>query len=236
MGAIKIGLVEDEMIIAKSIVSTLQALQYQVIEPAASYKEALVMIDTLKPDLLLLDINLGGKKDGIDVALYARENCSLPIIFLTANSDKETIQRAKEVKPNAYLVKPFNKEDLYASIEIAINNFQYNQQQEINQNPTILFKEGHDFVTVELNKIMFIESETNYLKVYIENKRTVLIRSTITDVLKMLPSQHFTLIKRGIIINHKYIKKIAFDSVELLSVSFKMAPANKKELLTKLNA
>ena len=234
MPEIKIGVVEDEMIIAKSIVSTLLALQYEVIEPAANYREAIEMIDTAHPDLLLLDINLGGQKDGIDVAMYARENCSLPIIFLTANSDKETIQRAKAAKPNAYLVKPFNKEDLYASIEIAINNFQ-DSQQESKQKNTILLKNGHEFVSVDLSKIIFIESETNYIKVHIENERAVMVRSTLTEVEKILPPQHFTHIRRGVVVNHRYIKKIAFDSIQLLSFTFKITPAAKKELLAKLN-
>jgi len=236
MKEIKIGVVEDEMIIAKSIVSTLLALQYKVVEPAANYKEAIEMIDAAQPDLLLLDINLGGKKDGVDVAMYARENCVLPIIFLTANSDKETVQRAKLAKPDAYLVKPFNKEDLYAAIEIAINNFQDNRQPEINRSPTILFKNGHDFVSVELGKITFIESETNYLKIHIENERAIMIRSTLTEVQKMLPAQHFTQIRRGVIVNHRYVKKIGFNTVELLSFTFKITPAAKKELLAKLNA
>ena len=234
MPEIKIGVVEDEMIIAKSIVSTLLALQYKVIEPAANYREAIEMIDAAHPDLLLLDINLGGQKDGIDVAMYARENYSLPIIFLTANSDKETIQRAKAAKPNAYLVKPFNKEDLYASIEIAINNFQDNQQ-ESNQKNTILLKNGLEFVSVDLSKIIFIESETNYIKVHIENERAVMVRSTLTEVEKILPPQHFTHIRRGVVVNHRYIKKIAFDSIQLLSFTFKITPAAKKELLAKLN-
>ena len=235
MNEIKIGVVEDEMIIAKSIVSTLLALQYKVSEPACNYKEAIEMINAEQPGLLLLDINLGGQKDGIDVAMYARENCSLPIIFLTANSDKETIQRAKLAKPNAYLVKPFNKEDLFASIEIAINNYQDNKQPEINQSPSILFKDGHDFVSVDWNKITYIESETNYLKIHIENERTVITRSTLTEMQKLLPSQHFTQIRRGTIVNHRYVKKIAFDSIELLSFTLKITPAAKKELLAKLN-
>lgn len=235
MNEIKIGVVEDEMIIAKSIVSTLLALNYKVMEPAANYREAIEMVDAAHPDLLLLDINLGGQKDGIDVAMYARENCSLPIIFLTANSDKETIQRAKMAKPNAYLLKPFTKEDLYAAIEIAIINFQDSKQPKINQSPTILFKDGHNFVSVELNKITFIESESNYLKIHIENERTVMIRSTLTEVQKLLPAQHFTLIRRGVIVNNRYVKKIAFDNIELLSFTFKITAAAKKELLAKLN-
>jgi DNA-binding response OmpR family regulator len=76
--------------------------------------------------MLLLDINLNDTKDGIDLAEKINELFQLPFIFLTANSDSATIERAKKVKPNAYLVKPFNKDELYAAIEIVFNNHKSN--------------------------------------------------------------------------------------------------------------
>src|SRR5436190_22963351 len=81
------------------------------------------MLDYGKPELVLLDIHLFGKKDGIEVAHKINELYQIPFIFLTANSDAETIDRAKKVKPNAYIVKPFTKEELFAAIEIAFSNF-----------------------------------------------------------------------------------------------------------------
>src|SRR5664279_6566958 len=123
MSVLKIGIVEDELVIARTIVSTLDELGYSHGGPAINYTEAMEMLVNDKPDLLLLDIQLSGRKDGIDVAQKINELYQLPFIFLTANSDAETIDRAKKVKPHAYIVKPFTKEELFAAIEIAFSNF-----------------------------------------------------------------------------------------------------------------
>src|SRR5919202_6006521 len=123
MSLLKIGIVEDELVIARTVLSTLDDLGYSHCGPAINYTEAMEMLEQNKPDLLLLDILLSGKKDGVDVAQKLNELYHLPFIFLTANSDGETIDRAKKVKPHAYIVKPFTKEELYAAIEIAFSNF-----------------------------------------------------------------------------------------------------------------
>src|SRR5436190_6769504 len=128
MDKIKIGIVEDEAIIADSLSHTLQQLKYDVAEPVASYSQALEMIESEKPDLLLIDIHLSGSKDGIDLAWKIKEDYDLPFIFLTANADAATVERAKNTEPPAYLVKPFNKDDLYTSIEICFHN--YNKRKE----------------------------------------------------------------------------------------------------------
>jgi DNA-binding response OmpR family regulator len=116
---IKIGIVEDELLIAEKVKIILTDIGYKVCEPVSNYDAALEMIKAEKPDFLLLDVNLGKEKDGIDIARVINEQFFLPFIFLTANSDKLTIDRAKEVRPYAYLVKPFTKEELFAAIEIA---------------------------------------------------------------------------------------------------------------------
>ncbi len=96
MSALKIGVVEDELVIARTILGTLEELGYSYCGPAISYTEAIEMLESNKPDLLLLDIQLSGKKDGIDVAEKVNELYPMPFIFLTANSDAETIDRAKK--------------------------------------------------------------------------------------------------------------------------------------------
>src|ERR1700739_3345206 len=123
MSVLKIGIVEDELVIGRTILNTLDELGYQHCGPAINYTEAIEMLERDRPDLLLLDIQLSGKKDGIDVAEKLNELYHIPFIFLTANSDGDTIERAKKVKPNAYIVKPFTREELFAAIEIAFSNF-----------------------------------------------------------------------------------------------------------------
>lgn len=150
MKPVTIGIVEDEMIIADVLALTLRKLGYTVSFTTAGYKDAVQMLEEKQPDLLLLDINLGGQKDGIDVAKYVRTHFSIPVIFLTANSDKATINRAKEVKPNAFLVKPFTRDHLFAAIEIAVDNHAASSSV---SDESILVKDGYTFIKIPLRDI-----------------------------------------------------------------------------------
>ena len=120
MERIKVGIVEDEMIIADTICLALQNLNYDYCKPANSFAKAIQMIESEKPDIVLLDINLNAKLDGIDLGHRINANYAIPIIYLTANSDKATIERCKETLPNAFLIKPFSNEELFSAIEIAL--------------------------------------------------------------------------------------------------------------------
>lgn len=120
MERIKVGIVEDEMIIADTICLALQNLNYDYCKPANSFEKAIQMIESEKPDIVLLDINLNARLDGIDLGHHINANYAIPIIYLTANSDKATIERCKETLPNAFLIKPFSNEELFSAIEIAM--------------------------------------------------------------------------------------------------------------------
>lgn len=233
MATIKIGVVEDEMVIAASIVSTLKKLNYEVTKPASGYTAALSMIEEEQPDLLLLDINLGGQKDGIDVATFVRLKHNLPIIFLTANSDMATVQRAKEVKPNAYLVKPFSKDDLYTAIEIAISNY-YANGEKTTIKDTIILKSGYDYINVKLSEIVYLESNDNYVSIQLVSDKPLIIRSTLSEMGDKLPSSNFTRINRSIIINHSFIKKIETEFVTVADFKFAITAKSKQELLEKV--
>ena len=123
MDKVKILVVEDELIIADNICDALEDLGYEALEPAINYTEAIARIEEEKPDIAILDIQLSGKKTGIDIARKIRESYNFPFIFLTSNSDALTVNQAKEVMPPAYLVKPFSKDEIYTSVEIALHNF-----------------------------------------------------------------------------------------------------------------
>ena len=86
MKKVKIGIVEDEMIIASVIQDCLKKLNYEVVEPVISFNDAIEMLYTEQPDMVLIDIRISGNKDGIELAEYIRENYSIPFIYLTANT------------------------------------------------------------------------------------------------------------------------------------------------------
>ena len=80
------------------------------------------------PDLILLDINLSSEQNGIDIATFIHQNHAIPFIFLTSYSTREVLNKAKITEPSGYIVKPFDEEDLFATIEIALYNFAQKQK------------------------------------------------------------------------------------------------------------
>ena len=120
MGLAKILIVEDEVIVAKTIASQLNQLGYIVAGKVSSGKAAISQASETKPDLILMDIIIKGEIDGITTASYIHEQLDIPIIFLTAYGDEHTLERAKVTQPFGYVVKPFTIRDLRISIEIAL--------------------------------------------------------------------------------------------------------------------
>jgi DNA-binding NtrC family response regulator len=119
--ATKILIVEDEQIVAIDIESVLQRLGYHVVGAASSGEDACRMAAESAPDLVLMDVRIDGPLDGIDTAGRLREISDVPVVFLTAYTDDETLDRAKEIEPYGYLVKPFVESDLLAAIEVALH-------------------------------------------------------------------------------------------------------------------
>lgn len=154
----KVGIVEDEMIIAETIFLALTKLGYLPTKPAFSYESAISMLEKEQPNIVLIDINLNDELDGVDLAHYINSNYSLPIIFLTANSDRNTIERSKQTRPNAFLVKPFSNEDLFSAIEIALFNHEM-QREETKKNKTNLLQtaiERHQITSREEEIILMV--------------------------------------------------------------------------------
>ena len=115
----KILIVEDERVVAEDIRKSLRNLGYDVPSVASSGEEAIEKAETDRPDLVLMDIVLKGKKDGIEAAEYIRSQFNIPVVFLTAYTDEKTLEKAKITEPYGYLVKPFEDQELHATIEMA---------------------------------------------------------------------------------------------------------------------
>jgi len=116
----KILIVEDEVISANVFKKIVNSLGYKVVGIAASGLEAIECVQKLKPDLILMDISLNWEMDGIEAAATIRKEYDLPIIFLSAISDQQTINRAMESDPYGYLIKPIEKDALKVTLEIAL--------------------------------------------------------------------------------------------------------------------
>lgn len=126
----KVLIVEDEMIVALDIKRALVDLNFEVTNCVKNYDSAIYSVSTDKPDIILMDINLKKSKDGIETVKAIQKIENIPIIYLTAYSDEETISRAIQTNPISYLLKPFNRDELKSTILLGL--YKINKSNETN--------------------------------------------------------------------------------------------------------
>jgi len=220
---IRILIVEDNVIIADDMQSMLEEIGYEIVDNVIVYEQAEEVLKTQQVDLVLIDIILASDKTGIDLGKHIRENYDIPFIFVTSNSDRATVENAKMVKPNGYLVKPFEQQDLYTSIEIALSNF---TQAAKSANPStngvleqemavsnsvlkdsIFVKKQHLYYRIQFGDIQFIKADNVYLEVNTVDKK-FLVRSPLKDYLEKLPKHKFYRAHKSYIVNVDHIDAI----------------------------
>lgn len=124
----RILIVEDEFVVSCDLEESLVQLGHEVLTPVSTGPDALRAVEEHKPDLVLMDIGLKGEMDGIDTARLVRERFHIPIVYLTAYSETDVLERAKVTQPFGYLIKPFRYSDLKAVIEIGLHKSQMEKQ------------------------------------------------------------------------------------------------------------
>ena len=220
MSKVKILVVEDELIIAEDIRMMLEDLGYTVIGTVPDYSEAVELIDKNLPDVVLIDILLAGEKDGITLAETIREKYNLPFIFITSHSDNATVERAKSVRPDGYLVKPFEKKDLYTSIEIAFSNFISKEEKEVEHENSFFLKDSifirKDYLLIKIrfNELKWVKSDGNYLELYCKDEKH-LVRSSMKNFVQRLPVNRFLQVHKSYLVNLEYIKSIDHRNVRI---------------------
>lgn len=124
-------IVEDEFIIANAIKQIIQDLGYTVIDIVSSGEQAIELAKTCTPDIILMDISLKGKMDGIEAAMKIRKGLDVPVIFLTSHVNDALLERAKLTEPFGYLLKPFQDKDLQTNIEMAL--YRHNMESKLKE-------------------------------------------------------------------------------------------------------
>ncbi|RKY76815.1 hypothetical protein DRQ07_09720, partial [candidate division KSB1 bacterium] len=168
MESAKILIVEDERIVSMEIEDKLTSLGYNVVGSVYKGEDAIKVADREKPDLILMDIQLRGKMDGIETADKITSQYHIPIIFLTAYADNQTIQRAKLSKPYGYLLKPFETRELHSTIEMVL--FRSRMETEISRNrlllQTILNSIDEGVIAFEDNRIKHMNKNAERITGY----------------------------------------------------------------------
>jgi len=155
-GGANILVVEDEMIVGEFICQCLGKIGHRVCGVADNFEDALELVEEERPDLVLMDIELDGGKNGIDTAMEILDRWEIPVIYLTAYSDEKTLAKAKKSKPFGYITKPFTENDIKIAVMMALERtsssqevvvlgegYLYDPEQQqlsLNQNPVLLTK------------------------------------------------------------------------------------------------
>ncbi|WP_341226608.1 response regulator [uncultured Arcticibacterium sp.] len=238
---IKILLVEDEGIIAADMEGMLEAMGYNVMESAMDYDEALERLEEETPDLILLDVNLGGKKDGIDLAKVINEKFNVPFIFTTSYSDGPTIQRANEVNPTNYLVKPFKKEQLFTAIELALLKISGEKKLESEKPETeglvikdaLFVKEKYRYTKLPVGDILWLKADGNYIEIHLAEKKE-LIRMSLSHFLEKVNRPNFFRTHKSYAVNLDYMTKLEPTAVTILDSEIPITKTYAEELVKRI--
>lgn len=210
----KIMIVEDDFVVSTNLQMTLEEMGHQVVLVTDTAEEALAVLASQKPEVLLLDIDLAGPMDGIQLATQIYAKHQLPFIFLTSHADIATIERAKLVQPAAYLVKPFNEGTLLSSIELAL----YQHEQTLTKPPrsaeeskpdvylmndSFFVKNRNRLEKLALKDILWIEASDIYA-IIITQKNKYIVNYALKVLANKFSESDFMRIHRSYIVNmHK---------------------------------
>lgn len=226
-GRMNIVVVEDEAVIADHILMTLRTLGFRPWGPAVTLEEARGYVERGPVDLVLVDINLGGKHDGIALGHWLKQQAQVPHVYLTANSDARTLHEAKTTLPMGYLVKPFQRHDLLSAIELARTNWEL-LRRAVSTSVAETGQEGIRYLKdlrllfvqhkgeqrrLDLDEIVYLKGAHVYVELMMCTGEVLVVRSTLAAFLELLPMDRFVRIHRSFIANISYAEH--FDGKEL---------------------
>lgn len=246
MENINILIVEDDPIIAADLQDRLTEAGFAVWGPVASGEEALAFFNREnKPDLLLMDIQLEGKLDGIETTRRIRLLHDLPVVFLTSNSDDSTFAKAKEVNPQAFLSKPFRGRDLMHAIELAIRQAvselkpdapAREQENAFLLKDRLFIKNKDRMVRLFFEDILWVEADDYYCKVVTPNKEFLVTKTLKKFSEELAGLSEFIRVCRSHIVNLKHVEEISDLYLFIGKNKIPVSRNVREELMTKLKS
>lgn len=254
MEAVKILVVEDEMIVAADIADALQRCGYEVSGIFPKGERAFESISSEMPDLVLLDINLRGNWDGITTAENIQSRYNIPIIYLTANSDKQTFERAKQTRPQAFLVKPFDPGDLERAVELAVSNMEASVQGEslaqvaaedphtqAAESSQTYFLKDRIFIRVKdvmkkisLDDIVYAEAESNYSRLHTQSQSFLLSITLKSLSEKLAHAEEFIRVHRSYLINLQKLEEVGTVYLKVARQQIPISKAYRPALMERI--
>ncbi|RZN82327.1 MAG: response regulator transcription factor [Winogradskyella sp.] len=226
MKALSIYIVEDEPLIVSTIETAMLKQGFKILGDAEDVITAIKDINALQPDLVLIDIQLDGSRDGIDLALELDKQ-KLPYIYLTSQTDPDTVGRVKQTNPLGYIVKPFTEAGLRSNIDLAWHNHTSKEY-----NFLMLKSEGR-LHKINQKSILYLKAFDNYCYVYTSSK-TYLVPHTLKRMAEQLDKDYFIKTHRSYWVNTNHIDSVGVNELVLKTEPIPISASQKPLVLSKL--
>ncbi|WP_103069818.1 LytR/AlgR family response regulator transcription factor [Aquimarina sediminis] len=235
----KVLIVEDEFSIALDIKISLEKLEYFVVGIASSYTEAMKYASETIMDVVVMDVNISGDKNGIETAEEIYQKYKIPVVFLTAYGDDTTFKDALQTKPFGFLLKPFKIKELSFALQIALQKQVENKREEtsITNNKlgdTLFIKDKSQLIKVKMSDILWVEAMDNYTQIITKNKKVV-VNMFLKEFYEKMPQDKFLRIHRSYMVALEKIDKIENRFVYVGNKSIPVSKAYKSQLLERLD-
>jgi DNA-binding LytR/AlgR family response regulator len=232
----QILIVEDEAILAMELSDSLEQEGYHVVGSAANGRRALEIFLQQRVDLVLCDITIKGDWDGIETVQQLINERPVAVVYLTALTDRETLDRAKQTFPSAFLNKPYQLTSLRTAIELAIHNFSQRQlpvsaetmppsadrdspahESILRMGNSLFIKQNYQFVKTSMDEILYLEAENVYTTLVTTSRKYVL-RLSLGGVLDLIRQPQLIRIHRSYAVN---IQQVAsFSDTDIVTGSY----------------
>lgn len=229
----RIGILEDEVLIADHLTSVIEDKGYEVCFVADNVEDAKEQLKK-NVDFLLLDIRVNGKHSGIDLADYVNQHYQIPFIFISSNTDEETIDKVKLAKPFGFLTKPFKNFDVDIAIDLALEKHATIQQSNPNKQSVFFVKDKGAWIKLNYNDILYVEAADNYSTLFFINQPEMVITKSLKYFESIFPESLFMRINRSIIVKVLSIDKLDAKHVYIKEKAFVISESIKEELHQKI--
>jgi two-component system LytT family response regulator len=236
MDNINVLIVEDTPSESEELINVLVENNYNVLGVARTHQEALTLFYQNPVDIVIIDVFLDGKADGITFAetINIVPNGQKPFVFLTSSKDRQIFERAKLTKPFSFLLKPFNELEILYALEIAvekfygqINVFHSEDQNTVISNDSLFIKKNKALKKVQIKDIVYIEVEDRYCNIITESEKFVILIS-LTKIIQLLDPTKFFQTHRNFIVNATKIEQIIInDNLVILKGNHKVTLSDK---------
>lgn len=236
MDTIQVLIVEDKTLVAGSIATMLEKHNLTVAGSCRSGEEAIKFCEQMKPDLVLMDIELAGAMDGISTAEIIHQRIDIPIIYLSEYTDTKTVSRAKKTLPANYLSKPFQEVDLIRAIDIAFHHYKVTQQER--SNPLLdgfifVRTDNQSYQKLAYSDILYLQADRAYCHIVTE-KSTLILSTSMNHIHEQLGQKIFIKVHRSYVVNINKITAIEGRQIHIGKHRIQMNEESHHELLTRL--